>query len=84
MTQRKPAIARTDQLRSVSVPRAVAAFLVAGLVVLSAIGIVLALALRQTATTEAIRDARSLTAMMATSCRRPGLARRGFRAGAGP
>jgi two-component system, NarL family, sensor kinase len=67
VTQRKPAIARTDQLRSVSVPRAVAAFLVAGLVVLSAIGIVLALALRQTATTEAIHNARSLTAMMATA-----------------
>ena len=67
VSQRTQAIARTDQLRSVSVPRAVAAFLVAGLVVLSAIGIVLALALRQTATAEAIRDARSLTHMMATT-----------------
>jgi two-component system, NarL family, sensor kinase len=51
----------------VSVPRAVAAFLVAGLVVLSAIGVVLALALRQTATDEAIRDARLLTDLAATS-----------------
>jgi len=67
VTKRKQAIARTDQLRSVSVPRAVAAFLVAGLVVLSSIGIVLALALRQTATTEAIHNARSLTDMMATT-----------------
>ena len=67
VTQRTQAIARTDQLRSVSVPRAVAAFLVAGLVVLSSIGIVLALALRQTATTEAIHNARSLTYMMATT-----------------
>ena len=67
VTKRKQAIARTDQLRSVSVPRAVAAFLVAGLVVLSSIGIVLALALRQTATTEAIHNARSLTYMMATT-----------------
>ncbi|MEO8519516.1 MAG: histidine kinase dimerization/phosphoacceptor domain-containing protein, partial [Dermatophilaceae bacterium] len=54
---------RTDieQLGSVSVARAVAAFLAAGLFVLSAIGLVLALALRQAAISEAIRDARSLT-----------------------
>ena len=51
----------------VSVPRAVGAFLVAGLVVLTAIGVVLALALRQTATEEAIRDARLLTDLAATS-----------------
>jgi signal transduction histidine kinase len=49
----------------VSVPKAVAAFLVAGLVVLSAIGVVLALALRKTATDEAIREARLLTQLEA-------------------
>ena len=67
LAQRKPAIARTHQLRSVSVPRAVGAFLVAGLVVLSAIGIVLALALRQAATSQAVRDASSLTELLATN-----------------
>jgi signal transduction histidine kinase len=51
----------------VSVPKAVAAFLIAGLVVLTAIGVVLALALRHTATNEAIRDARLLTDLEATS-----------------
>jgi len=61
LEHRKLVRAHTEQLRSVSVPRAVAAFLVAGLVVLSAIGIVLALALRQTATSQAIRDAATLT-----------------------
>jgi signal transduction histidine kinase len=54
-------------MRSVSVPKAVAAFLVAGLVVLSAIGIVLALALRQTATTKAVDDAGELTTLLATN-----------------
>jgi signal transduction histidine kinase len=41
--------------------------LVAGLVVLTAIGVALALALRQTATTQAIGDARELTNLEATS-----------------
>ena len=41
--------------------------LVAGLFVLTAVGIVLALALRQTATTEAIRVARLVTSLEATS-----------------
>ncbi|MEP7194373.1 MAG: ATP-binding protein [Actinomycetota bacterium] len=50
-----------------SVPKAVAAFLVAGLVVLTAIGIVLALALRKTATDEAIREARLLTSLEANN-----------------
>jgi len=59
--------AHTEQLRSVSVPRAVATFLVAGLIVLSAIGVVLALALRQTATTDAIRDALTLTRLEANN-----------------
>jgi signal transduction histidine kinase len=44
----------------------VAAFLVAGLVVLTAIGVALALALRKTATDEAIREARLLTSLEAT------------------
>ena len=58
---------RAERLRSVSVPKAVAAFLVAGLVVLTAVGLVLALALHQTATTEAIREARLVTELEATS-----------------
>jgi two-component system NarL family sensor kinase len=67
MTQRRRALARTQRLRTVSVPKAVAAFLVAGLVVLTAVGVVLALALRQTATAEAIREARVVTKLEATS-----------------
>ena len=55
-----------ERLRSVSVPKAVAAFLVAGLVVLSAIGVALALALRKTATDEAIQEARLLTSLEAS------------------
>jgi len=65
--QRTVAIAGTERLRTVSVSRAVAAFLVAGLVVLSAIGLALALALRKTATDEAIREARLLTTLEATN-----------------
>jgi hypothetical protein len=59
--------ARGERLRVVSVPKAVAAFLVAGLFVLTAVGIVLAVALRQTATTEAILQTRSLTSLEASS-----------------
>ena len=66
MSQRSQAVARTDRLGTVSVPKAVAAFLVAGLVVLTAIGVALALALRKTATDEAIREARLLTSLEAT------------------
>ena len=66
MTQLKQALARTERLGTVSVPKAVAAFLVAGLVVLTAIGVVLALALRKTATDDAIREARALTRLEAT------------------
>ena len=58
---------QAERLRSVSVPKAVAAFLVAGLVVLTAVGLVLALALHQTATNEAIREARLVTELEATS-----------------
>ena len=50
---------------TVSVTRAVAAFLVAGLVVLTATGAVLAVLQRRQAVTEAVRDARSLTSVMA-------------------
>jgi len=60
-------LARNERLRSVSVPKAVAAFLVAGLVVLTAVGFVLALALRRTATDEAIREARMVTDLEAKS-----------------
>ena len=83
MSKRAEAIAGTERLRTVSVPKAVAAFLVAGLVVLSAIGIVLALALRQTATDEAIREARLLTELEATNVVGQVLRRRGPGAGAG-
>lgn len=67
MNQRTQVPARTERLRTVSVPKAVAAFLVAGLFVLTAVGIVVALALRQTATAEAIRVARLVTSLEATS-----------------
>lgn len=50
---------------TVSVGRAVSAYLVAGLVVLSATGAVLAELQRRQAVTEAVRDARSLTSVMA-------------------
>ncbi len=66
MSERAGAIAESERLRTVSVPKAVAAFLVAGLVVLSAIGVALALALRKTATDEAIREASALTSLEAT------------------
>jgi signal transduction histidine kinase len=65
MTQPE-ALARAERLGTVSVPKAVAIFLVAGLVVLSAVGVVLGLALRQTATAEAIREARTITELVAT------------------
>jgi len=67
VSKRAEAIAGTERLRTVSVAKAVAAFLVAGLVVLSAIGIALALALRKTATDDAIREARLLTQLEATN-----------------
>ncbi len=52
---------RTAALRPVSVTKAVAVFLIAGLVVLTAVAFMLALAQRKAATAEAIRDARTLT-----------------------
>jgi two-component system NarL family sensor kinase len=54
-------LARARPLKTVSVPRAVAVFLLAGLVVVSIVGAALAWAEHQTATAEAIRDARTLT-----------------------
>jgi signal transduction histidine kinase len=56
----------TPTLRAVSVPRAVGAFLVAGLLVLSAVAAALAWAQHTSATAEAIRDARTLTNLEAT------------------
>ena len=53
-------------LRPVSVPKAVAAFLVPALLVLTAVGVVLAVGQRHVATSEAIRDARTLTNLEAT------------------
>jgi signal transduction histidine kinase len=54
-------LARARPLKTVSVPRAVAMFLLVGLVVLSVVGAALAWAQHQTATAEAVRDARTLT-----------------------
>jgi len=53
-------------LRPVRVGRAVTSFLVTGLVVLTAVAVVLAVNQRQQATAEAIRDARTLTNLEAT------------------
>jgi two-component system NarL family sensor kinase len=66
VTERSQALAGSERLHPVSVPKAVATFLIAGLVVLTAGGVVLALAQRRTATAEAIRDARTLTNLEAT------------------
>ena len=57
---------RAGPLKVVSVPKAVAAFLVAGLLVLLALAVVLARAEQRIATAEAIRDARTLTNLEAT------------------
>jgi signal transduction histidine kinase len=59
------ALAGTERLRPVSVPKAVATFLLAGLVALTAVGVVLSFAERRSATAEAIRDARTLTNVQA-------------------
>ncbi|MCW2601700.1 MAG: integral rane sensor signal transduction histidine kinase [Frankiales bacterium] len=61
MTERSQALAGTERLRPVSVPKAVATFLLAGLIVLTTVGVMLALAERRSATAEAIRDARTVT-----------------------
>ena len=64
---------RPGALRSVSVGRAVATFLVAGLVVLGVVALLLSLAQRRTATAEAIRDARTVTNVEATDVVGPSL-----------
>ena len=51
---------------SVSILKAVATFLLAGLVVLAAVGLMLAYSQRRVATAEAIRDARTVTNLEAT------------------
>jgi two-component system NarL family sensor kinase len=66
VTERTTALARSERFRSVSVPKAVATFLVAGLVALTTVGVFLAVAQRRAATAEAIRDARTLTNLEAT------------------
>ena len=64
---------RPPALRSVSVGRAVASFLVPGLVVVAVLALLLSLAQRRTATAEAIRDARTLTNLEATDVVGPAL-----------
>lgn len=65
----------------VSVARAVAAFLVAGAVVLAVTGFGLAQLQRQQAVTEAVRDARSLTSIMAHAVVGPDLTDAALRPG---
>jgi two-component system NarL family sensor kinase len=55
-----------ERVESVSVPKAVATFLVAGLVVFTTVGLGLALALRQTATSAATDEASIVTKIVAT------------------
>ena len=66
MTERSYVLDRTERMSAVSVPKAVGTFLLAGLVVLTAVGVGFALSQRSTATAEAIRDARTLTNLEAT------------------
>jgi two-component system NarL family sensor kinase len=73
---------RNGSLKVVSVPKAVAAFLLAGLVVLSVVALVLARAQQRSATAEAIRDARTLTNLEATDVVGPLLNDAALRAGA--
>jgi signal transduction histidine kinase len=61
MTDPVNGLARAQRLETVSVPKAVAAFLAPGLLVVLLIGLFLAVSQRRTATAEAIRDARTLT-----------------------
>jgi signal transduction histidine kinase len=61
MTDTAHGLERTSPLETVSVPKAVAAFLAPGLLVVLLIGLFLAVSQRRTATAEAIRDARTLT-----------------------
>ncbi len=60
-------------LRPISVPKAVAAFLLPALLVLTVVGVFLAIEQRRIATAEAIRDARTLTNLEATDVVGPAL-----------
>jgi signal transduction histidine kinase len=66
VAQDSPIVTRPDRLRSVSVPKAVASFLLAGLAVIAVVGVLLAFSQRRVATAEAIRDARTVTNLEAT------------------
>jgi signal transduction histidine kinase len=57
---------RAQPLKAISVPRAVGIFLLSGLLVVAAVGAVLAWVQHSAATAEAIRDARTLTNLEAT------------------
>jgi signal transduction histidine kinase len=57
---------RPQSLKVVSIPRAIGVFLLAGLLVVSVVGALLAWAQHRTATAEAIRDARTLTNLEAS------------------
>ncbi|GAA2502447.1 sensor histidine kinase [Terrabacter carboxydivorans] len=73
MTRRSRGIANNEPPRTVSVPKAVATFLLAGLVVLTVVAFVLALVLHATATAEAIRQALMVTNMEVTAVVGPAL-----------
>jgi signal transduction histidine kinase len=66
VAQRSQTRAITGRIGSVSVPKAVATFLVAGLVVFTTVGVGLALALRETATSAATAEASIVTRIVAT------------------
>jgi two-component system NarL family sensor kinase len=61
MTDTANGLARTQRLATVSVPKAVTAFLAPGLLVVLLIALFLGISERRSATAEAIRDARTLT-----------------------
>lgn len=82
MDQGDAALAPGERLRSVSVAKAVAAFLIAGLVVVAIVGVLLTVAQRRTATSEAIREARTLTALVASGVVGPALRDEAFHPGA--
>ncbi|MCU1591767.1 MAG: integral rane sensor signal transduction histidine kinase [Frankiales bacterium] len=73
MTEQIQELTRTQRLRTVSVSKAVAAFLAAGLLVVMLIALFLALSQHRTATAEAIRDARTLTNLEAVDVIGPAL-----------
>ena len=75
---------RAQSLTAVSVPRAVGAFLLAGLLVVVTVGALLAWAQHRTATAEAIRDARTLTNLEAGDVIGPVLTDAALRPRTGP